>query len=183
MSPTPFAIRAARPDDLPAILAIFNELVLNSTAVYTEEPVSLADRSAWYRERVEAGFPVLVAVAAGDEREVLGFASYGPFRGAWPGYRHTVEHSVHIRADRRGQGIGGALIQALFPLAQAAGVHVMLGVIDADNQGSLRLHQRLGFEQAGRLVQVGRKFGRWLDVVFVQRMMNPDEGASRDDRG
>lgn len=166
-----FAIRPARVDDLPALLAIFNDLVAHSTAVYTDTPVTLADRRAWFDERVQAGFPVLVAVATSDDAEVLGFASYGPFRGAWPGYRHTVEHSVHVRADQRGRGIGSALIQALFVPARAAGVHVMLGVIDADNHGSLRLHERLGFVQAGRLHQVGRKFGRWLDVVFVQRTM------------
>lgn len=170
-----WSIRPARPDDLPAIRAIFNDLILKSTAVYTETEVSLDERTAWYRGRVDAGFPVLVAVAADDEREVLGYASYGPFRGVWPGYRHTVEHSVHIRADQRGRGLGTALIQALFPLARAAGVHVMVGAIDADNLGSIRLHERLGFRETGRMPEVGRKFDRWLDLVFMQRRMDEDE--------
>ena len=100
---------------------------------------------------------------------VLGYASFGPFRGSWPGYRHTVEHSVHVRQDQRGRGLGTALIQALFPLAQAQGVHVMVGAIDASNTGSLRLHARLGFVQTGLMPQVGRKFGRWLDLALVQR--------------
>ena len=100
---------------------------------------------------------------------VLGYATFVPFRGSWPGYRHTVEHSVHVRQDQRGRGLGTALIQALFPLAQAQGVHVMVGAIDASNTGSLRLHARLGFVQTGLMPQVGRKFGRWLDLALVQR--------------
>ena len=196
--PSSFIIRPARPDDLPAILAIFNDLIATSTAVYTETPVDLAERMAWFRARQEGGFPVLVAEetealdgcadaaqSPADQREaasmvggqkganavsrVLGYATFGPFRGSWPGYRHTVEHSVHVRQDQRGRGLGTALIQALFPLAQARGVHVMVGAIDASNTGSLRLHARLGFVQTGLMPQVGRKFGRWLDLALVQR--------------
>ncbi len=198
--PSSFIIRPARPDDLPAILAIFNDLIATSTAVYTETPVDLAERMAWFRARQEGGFPVLVAEetetldgradaaaqaaaaqgagapslpaaqqGANAASRVLGYATFGPFRGSWPGYRHTVEHSVHVRQDQRGRGLGTALIQALFPLAQAQGVHVMVGAIDASNTGSLRLHARLGFVQTGLMPQVGRKFGRWLDLALVQR--------------
>ena len=156
--PPSFIIRPARLDDLPAILAIFNDLIATSTAVYTETPVDLA--SASQALELQGDTPI---------SRVLGYATFGPFRGSWPGYRHTVEHSVHVRLDQRGRGLGTALIQALFPLAQAQGVHVMVGAIDASNAGSLRLHARLGFVQTGLMPQVGRKFGRWLDLALVQR--------------
>ncbi len=187
-----FQIRSATEADLPAILAIFNDLVLHSDAVYTEQPATLAERQAWFAERVRQGFPVLVAegrAESGAEEEggavgggeVLGVASFAPFRPAWPGYRHTVEHSVHVRRDQYRRGIGAALLRALLPLARAMDMHVMLGVIDAANEASLRLHERLGFKRVGLLPEVGRKFGRWLDVVFVQCHLAED--GARPGRG
>lgn len=178
----PFLIRQARVEDLPAILDIFNALIAGSTAVYTEAPVDLDERLSWFRSRTEAGFPVLVAEAAhgqwvDERRAILGYASFGPFRGNWPGYRHTVEHSVHVHQAYQGRGVGSALIKALFPIAQSMGVHVMVGAIDADNAGSRRLHQRLGFVQTGLLPEVGRKFGRWRDLVFMQRVL-PEKPSS-----
>jgi phosphinothricin acetyltransferase len=173
-------IRAATEDDLPAILGIYNEVIANTTAVYSERAVSLDDRRAWFDGRVAAGYPVLVAVstaaAASDTGDatagtaVVGFASFGDFR-TWPGYRYTVEHSVHVAADRRGAGIGRALISALLPLAVALGKHVMIAGVDADNAASIHLHERLGFERVAHLRQVGRKFDRWLDLVFLQRYL------------
>jgi L-amino acid N-acyltransferase YncA len=118
---------------------------------------------------------VLVAVE-GDR--VLGFSSFGDWRGAWSGYRHTVEHSVHVAAKSRGCGIGGRLVEALFPLAAAMNMHVMIGGIDAANQGSLRFHERLGFQRVAHFRQVGHKFGRWLDLVFVQRFLD-EPGSAR----
>lgn len=175
----PFLIRQARVEDLPAILDIFNALIAGSTAVYTEAPVDLEERLSWFRSRTEAGFPVLVAESghgqgADEHRAILGYASFGLFRGIWPGYRHTVEHSVHVHQAHRGRGVGSALVKALFPIAQAMGVHVMVGAIDADNAGSQRLHRRLGFVQTGLLPEVGRKFGRWLDLVFMQRVLSEE---------
>jgi GNAT superfamily N-acetyltransferase len=99
-------VRAAASADLPGILAIYNEVIENSTAVYALDPVTLDERRTWFEERQSLGYPVVVA---GDQADVLGFASFGPWRGAWPGYRYTVEHSVHVRAGRRGSGIGRAL--------------------------------------------------------------------------
>lgn len=162
-------VRPATPADLPGLLAIYNEVIATSTAVYAIDPVDLAERRAWLDGRTSAGHPVLVAADGGD---VLGFASFGDWRGAWPGYRHTVEHSVHVRADRRGTGLGRALVEALFPLAAGLGKHVMLGGIDADNAGSIRFHERLGFTPVAHFREVGRKFGRWLDLVFVQRWID-----------
>jgi phosphinothricin acetyltransferase len=162
-------IRAASEADLPGILAIYNHVILTSTAVYMDEPVALEDRAAWLAAREARGFPVLVAAEAG---EVLGFASYGEWRGAFPGYRHSVEHSVHVRDGLRGRGVGRALMEALIPLAQGQGMHVMLGAVDAANEGSLRFHERLGFARVAHFHEVGRKFGRWLDLVFVQRLLD-----------
>jgi phosphinothricin acetyltransferase len=161
-------IRDATTEDLPAILAIYNEVIATSTAVYISEPATLADRRAWFDTRTGRGFPVLVAT---DGADVLGFASFGEWRGA-PGYRYTVEHSVHVRADRRGTGVGRHLLEALFPRALAAGNHVMIGGIDAANTASLQFHKRLGFEPVAHFREVGRKFDRWLDLVFMQRLLD-----------
>jgi len=174
-----FSIREATLSDLAAVLDIYNEVIANSTAVYSLLPTTLAERQAWFAARTAAGYPVLVA---DDGVQVIGFASFGEFRGAWQGYRYSVEHSVHVRADRRGQGAGTALLQALFPLARAMGKHVMLGGIDAANADSLRLHERLGFERVAHFREVGHKFGRWLDLVFVQRFVDAP-GAARDTQG
>lgn len=161
-------IRPATQADLPGVLVIYNHVIETSTAVYMDEPVPLADRTAWLAAREAKGFPVLVAADAG---EVLGFASYGEWRGAFPGYRHSVEHSVHVRDGLRGTGVGRALMEALIPIAERQGMHVMLGAVDAANEGSLRFHERLGFTRVAHFREVGRKFDRWLDLVFVQRVL------------
>jgi L-amino acid N-acyltransferase len=172
----PVVVRAAMECDLVALLAIYNEVIATSTAVYALEPSTLDERRAWFTSRCGMGFPVQVAVDPDDD--VLGFASFGEWRGAWPGYRYTVEHSVHVRHDIRGQGVGRALVESLFPRALALGKHVMIGGIDAANDGSIRFHERLGFEHVAHFREVGRKFGRWLDLVFMQRFLDPP-GARR----
>lgn len=167
-------LRPATEADLPAMTAIFAQVIASSTAIYVDEPFSLADRAAWFAARRDAGYPVLVAEEGGT---VLGLASFGDFR-AFPGYRHTVEHSVHVHEDARGRGLGSALVAALFEPARALGKHVMIAVVDAANGGSIRMHERLGFTRGGRLDQVGRKFGRWLDVEFLHKFLDPP-GAPR----
>jgi L-amino acid N-acyltransferase len=157
----------ATEEDVPGILAIFNDVIARTTAVYREAPVTLEERRTWRQSRLEQGFPVLVAR---QEDSVLGFASFGEFR-AWPCYRNTVEHTVHVHPDARGQGIGKRLVQALLPRATALGKHVMVAGIDGDNAVSLRLHVGLGFTEVGRFREVGRKFDRWLDLVFMQRLL------------
>jgi L-amino acid N-acyltransferase YncA len=162
-------IRDAEESDLPGLLAIYNDVIATSTAVYSDTAVSLEDRRQWREARVANGYPVLVAL---DSSGVLGFSTFGDFR-SWPGYRFTVEHTVHVRADCRGRGIGGALLQALFPRAAALGKHVMIAGVDAANSASIRFHERHGFERTGLLREVGNKFGRWLDLVFLQRWIAP----------
>src|SRR5690349_9117809 len=157
----------ARDTDLPAILAIYNDILATSTAIYSDIPATLEDRTAWRADRLAKGYPVLVAREAG---EVLGFASFGDFR-SWPGYAATVEHTVHVRADARRKGVGRALLTVLPDRARGLGKHVILGGIDADNAASLALHQALGFEKVAHFREVGRKFGRWLDLVFVQLIL------------
>jgi L-amino acid N-acyltransferase YncA len=158
-------IRDATEVDLAGLLAIYNSVIATSTAVYSDSPVSLDDRRQWWQARIALGYPVLVAA---QDTTVLGFATFGDFR-AWPGYRYTVEHSVHVRESNRGQGIGSSLMAALLPRAVAAGKHVMMAGIDAANTSSIRFHERLGFERVGHLREVGRKFDRWLDLVLMQR--------------
>jgi L-amino acid N-acyltransferase len=166
-------IRDAGVDDLPGLLAIYNEVIATSTAIYTEQPATLDDRVTWWNARIAQGYPVLVAT---DGTGVIGFASFGDFR-AWPGYRFTVEHSVHVRADRRGGGVGTALMRVLLARATVLGKHVMIAGVDADNQASLQFHERLGFQRVAHFSQVGFKFGRWLDLVFLQRLLGPGAGA------
>jgi L-amino acid N-acyltransferase YncA len=167
-------IRHATEQDLPSILAIYNEVIATTTAVYSEDPVTLENRRIWWRGRVEQRYPVLIAW---DSSGVTGFASFGDFR-AWPCYRHTVEHSVHVRVDRRGRGIGKQLLTALLPCASALGKHVMIAGVDAANEVSLAMHESIGFERVAHMREVGRKFGRWLDLVFLQRWLD-GPGADR----
>jgi L-amino acid N-acyltransferase YncA len=164
-------IRDAVEADLQTILAIFNEVVATSTAIYMDSPTTLDERDKWWRSRTSAGYPVIVSE---DETGVTGFASYGEFRGR-PGYRFTVEHSVYVRSDKRGEGIGVVLMHELIDRATRAGLHVMIAGVDAENVESIRFHQRLGFETVAHFKEVGFKFGRWLDLVFLQRTLR--EGA------
>ncbi len=154
--------------DLPELLGIYNDVIATTTAVYTDAPATLADRKAWLASREAQGYPVLVAK---DASGVAGFASFGDFR-AWPGYRYSVEHSIHVRSGCRGKGVGTALMSPLLAEAGRIGKHVMIAGVDAANEGSLRFHERLGFTRVGTFRQVGWKFDRWLDLVFLQRILD-----------
>jgi phosphinothricin acetyltransferase len=164
---TDVCIRPATPDDLPGILAIYNDAIARTTAVYRDTPSTLEERAEWLEARRQQGFPVLVAELHGG---VAGFGSYGPFR-AWPGYRFTVEHSVYVAAERRRRGVGLAIVQALVAGARAQGMHALVAGVDADNAASIALHQALGFAQVARFRQVGFKFGRWLDLCFLELLL------------
>ncbi|MGY5764750.1 N-acetyltransferase family protein [Brachybacterium sp. DNPG3] len=161
---------------LPAITAIHNEAVQRTTAIWNDTVVTVEDRAAWLQAHRDAGLPVLAAVdaAPGEPTEgapLLGYATYGPFR-PHDGYRRTVEHSVYVDGTARGRGIGTALMHELLARARAQGVHVMVAAIDADNTGSIRIHERLGFAHVGLMPQVGEKFGRWLDLALLQLVLD-----------
>jgi L-amino acid N-acyltransferase len=150
--------------DLVQILDIYNEVIRNSTAVFSDTEFSAERGAAWFEAKRSSDFPFIVAR---DSTGITGFGSFGEFR-AWPCYRHSVEHSIHVRSDRRGRGIGRVLLEALKLRAAAMDKHVMIAGIDADNAASIHLHQRSGFVTVGQFREVGYKFGRWLDLVFLQ---------------
>jgi L-amino acid N-acyltransferase len=151
-----------------SILAIFNEAIETSTALYDYRPRPPDSMLAWFDAKQKGGFPVLGV--EGDGGSLLAFGSYGSFR-AWPAYKYTVEHSIYVHRDHRGEGLGQLVLQALIDAAQARDVHCMVGGIDASNQASIKLHERLGFRHVGTLPQVGFKFGRWLDLSFYLRLL------------
>ncbi len=169
-------IRSARETDLPEILGIYNHVILHTTAVYTYEPHTLEMRKAWYNDKVRDGYPVFVAEEAG---RVVGLSTYGPFR-AWPAYKYTVENSVYVAADQRGRGIARLLMNPLIEAARAQNYHAIIASIDATNEASLRLHRSFGFEEVAHFREVGYKFGRWLDLKFLELILgtpvSPVEG-------
>ena len=161
--------------DLEKITEIYNDVIRTSTAVFSDAPVTVEDRVAWWKARVAQGYPVLVAR---DEDGVAGFATFGDFR-AWPGYRFTVEGTIHIDASVRRRGVGAALMEVLIQRARAAGKHVMVAGVDEANIASLRFLEGNGFERAGQLREVGHKFDRFLDLVFLQYTLEPLPGDDR----
>ncbi|MEM9826968.1 MAG: N-acetyltransferase family protein [Planctomycetota bacterium] len=168
-------LRPADPADADAIARIYHHSVQHTMVAWTETPQTESSRRDWMRERLDGGFPIWLAEASGC---ALGFASYGHFRGqgVWPGYSRTVEHCVYLAPDATGAGTGSRLLRQLIDTATAAGLHVMVGAIDGENESSIRFHQRLGFEVTGRMPQVGRKWGTWRDLVWVQRTLGGQAG-------
>ncbi len=151
------------------ILEIFNEAIVSSTALYDYKPRTPESMVGWFKAKEAGRFPVIGATGA--DGRLLGFASYGTFR-AWPAYKYTVEHSVYVHRDHRGEGIGIALMKELIAAARRQEVHVMVGGIDVANTGSIALHEKLGFSHAGTIVQAAFKFGRWLDLGFYQLVLD-----------
>ncbi|CAM4042374.1 GNAT family N-acetyltransferase [Roseateles saccharophilus] len=152
-----------------AILDIFNEAILNSTALYDYKPRPRESMDGWFRTKQANGFPVIGAVD--EQGRLLGFASYGSFR-AFPAYKYTVEHSVYVHKDQRGKGLGLLLMERLIAAARQQQLHVMVGAIDIANQGSIALHRKLGFVHSGTIGQAAFKFGRWLDLGFYQLVLD-----------
>ena len=168
-------IRDAVAADAEGIAAIYNHAVRHTTAIWIDTPVDVANRAAWLAGVQRQGYPVLVAT---DEvGGVLGYAAFVDWR-PFDGRSHTVEHSIYIRHDARGRGVGKALMEALIARARALGKHVMIAAIDAGNPASLALHKTLGFREVGLLPQVGIKFGLWLDLAFLQLTL--DDRATPD---
>jgi phosphinothricin acetyltransferase len=161
------AIRPATMADLPALMAIYNHAVVHTTAIWNDAVADLDNRRAWYEARRKVGYPVLVAEVDGI---VAGYGSFGDFR-AFEGYRFSVEHSVYVAEAMRRRGVASRLLEALVDEARRLGKHVMIAGVAADNNASIRLHLRHGFVETGRMPEVGIKFGRWLDLVFLQKTL------------
>lgn len=153
----------------PAILEIFNDAILTSTALYDYKPRTLASMQAWFQAKAAGGFPVVGF--ENEAGELMGFASYGSFR-AYPANKYTVEHSVYVQSRFRGKGLAEALMRTVIDRARQAQLHVLVGGIDATNAGSIRLHEKLGFVHAGTIRHAGFKFGRWLDLAFYQLILD-----------
>ncbi|WP_203568356.1 GNAT family N-acetyltransferase [Aestuariimicrobium ganziense] len=160
----PVTIRPATVDDIAEITQIYNQAGVGTTASYDLAPVTVAERTEWFEAKQRRNFPTLVAV---DDGQTVGFASYGTFREK-AGYDYTVEHSVYVRDGHRASGVGRMLMSALIDHARGHGVHVMVGALDGSNEASVAFHLSLGFVEVARMPEVGRKFGRWLDLVLVQ---------------
>lgn len=165
---TSVTVRPATRDDLAGILEIYNDAVLTTTATYDYEPRTIEHRRVWFEEHERDNYPVFVA--AGPDRRVLGWSALNPYH-ARPGYRFTSENSVYVAADQRGRGLGRLLLAPLMDAAQERGLHAIIAAIDAENAASIRLHAAFGFERVGLFKQVGFKFGRWLDVLYMERLL------------
>jgi L-amino acid N-acyltransferase YncA len=159
--------RLATVDDAEATRAIYNAEVVGSTVTFDMVPRSPEDQLAWLATH-RGAHPAIVAVD--DTGEVLGFASVSPYRSR-PAYSTTVEDSVYVRSDRRGEGIGRLLLADLMTVAGAHGFHAVMARIVGGHAASIAIHESCGFELVGVEREVGRKFGKWLDVALMQRLL------------
>ena len=156
------------PNEASAIQRIFNQAIVDSTALYEYQPRSLQRVQQWLEDKSAAGLPVLGVLSS--EGLLMGFASFGPFR-AFPAYKYTVEHSLYVDQQFRGRGVGAFLLQQLIQQAKQRQLHVLIGAIDSQNLASIHLHQKFGFELTGTMPEVGYKFGRWLNLSFYQLIL------------
>jgi phosphinothricin acetyltransferase len=156
----------------PAILAIFNDAIVNTTVVYDYVPRPPESMDAWFAAKRKGNFPVIGIEA--EDSALIGFATYGSFRH-FPAYKYSVEHSVYVEKSHRGKGLGRILLQRIIEAAQAQDYHTMIGVIDSENAASMRLHEAFGFEKCATLREVAFKFNRWLDIVFYQKILPTPE--------
>ncbi|MCU4758491.1 GNAT family N-acetyltransferase [Bacillus cereus] len=157
-------IREAMETDVTYILDIYNDAILNTTAVYAYKPVTLKNRIDWYAQKKADGYPVFVYE---QDNKVVGFATFGPFR-AWPAYKYSVEHSIYVKKEYRKCGIGNSLMKELITIAKAREYMTLVAGIDADNEKSIALHEKYGFAHAGTIKKAGYKFNKWLDLAFYQ---------------
>ena len=160
-------IRLAHVEDLHNITKIYNDAILNTTAVYSYDPVTLENRQAWFAQKLAKNEPVLVYV---KDNEVVGFATYGSFRD-WPAYKNTVEHSIYVDPKTRKEGIASKLLTELIKEVDYRGYKIIVAGIDASNEGSIRLHKKFNFVACGTIKSVGYKFDKWLDLAFYQLIL------------
>ena len=160
-------IRTYTDRDCPAILAIINEAILTSTALYDYLPRTLEQQIAIFEDKILKGFPIIVAE---ENNQVIGFGYYSEFRFR-EAYKFTVEHSVYADKNYIGKGVGKLLLTELIELAKGQKLHTMIGVIDSENINSITFHEKFGFEKAGYIKESGYKFDKWLDSVFMQKIL------------
>ena len=160
-------VRQANEDDLPAMLAIYNDIILHTTAVWQYETHTLEMRREWFAVKKELGHPVFVACEQG---RMVGFSTFGPFR-QWQAYQFTVENSVYVAADSRGKGIANLLMPPLLEAARTMGLHAMVAGIEASNDASIALHKKFGFVEVAHFKEVGFKFDRWMDLKFLELIL------------
>lgn len=164
-----YRIRQCDENQLPEILEIFNEAILHSTALYDYQPRTMENMQTWYTAKLQGNYPIIGVFDPEDQ--LLGFTSYGSFRN-WPAYKYSVEHSIYIRSDRRGKGLGKLLLREIIKSAEEQDYHVLIGGIDASNTASIHHHEKEGFVWSGTIKQAGYKFGKWLDLSFYQLILN-----------
>ena len=157
-------VRQATEKDLMDILEIYNDAILNTTAIYDYKPHTLEDRVLWYEKRKQDGYPLLVFE---ENNKVVAFATFGSFR-AYPAFKYTIEHSIYVHKDYRNLGIGKILLKELIDIANADGYATMVACIDSLNENSIKIHEKFGFTYSGTVTKAGFKFGKWLDLVFYQ---------------
>jgi L-amino acid N-acyltransferase YncA len=162
-------VRDAIESDLQRITDIYNEVLTTSTAIFNDRATTVEERREYWKSRVQQGYPLLVSV---ENDVVLGYATFGDFR-SWPGYRFTVEGTIHIHSSARRSGVGTALLKELAARAKTADKHVMIAGVDATNEASLKFLEGFGFKRAGHLHEVGYKFDRFLDLIFLEYRLTP----------
>lgn len=173
--PPGIVVRASRPEDADAVIEIRSDAIRTSDALWIDEVPPRAEALAWFAGHLERG-SLLVAAAEGSAAdaaghgEVIGFATHSPLR-PYAGYRETAEDSIYLAEAARGRGVGRVLLEALIGAATSAGMHSLIGMIEASNTASIALHDRCGFTEVGRIPEAGLKFGRRLDLVIMQRLL------------
>lgn len=172
-----YKIRPCSEVQLPEIQDIFNDAILHSTALYDYKPRTMDAMNSWYADKQKGNYPVIGLFD--PDNLLLGFATYGSFRSR-PAYKYSVEHSVYVRADQRGKGLGTRLLREIVKCAEEQDYHVVVGGIDASNRESILLHQKEGFTYSGTIYQSGYKFGRWLDLAFYQKILKTPEFPAED---
>lgn len=163
-----YKISSCDEKQLPEILEILNEAIINTTSNYDYKPHAIDYIQEWYAHKQEGNYPLIGVFDENDS--LLGFATYGPFRSK-PGYKYIVEHSIYIRSDMRGKGLGKSLLKEIIRIAELQDYHVIIGGIDASNEGSIRFHENEGFVSCGLIKHAGYKFGKWLDLAFYQMIL------------
>lgn len=161
-------IRYIQENDLQDILEIYNDAIINTTAIYDYHPHTIEDRREWYKQKVESGYPI---IGIEDNDKIVGFATYGPFRN-YPAFKYTIEHSLYVHKEYRRKGIGAILLKELIEIANNEGYATLVAGIDSANEKSIVMHKKFGFVHSGTIKKAGFKFNRWLDLDFYQLELN-----------